>query len=114
MELLDELPEAIQWSEGMLLSPQHMQQNDIYWQRQFSHLFALMQPHGWGLADLAFDESARTGRAFRYASRSAPSWLDASCAVRAIRGKRTRPCPGDGATRRLYRSRPGTRRRNRR
>ena len=58
MTLLDELPEAIQWSEGMLLSPQHLQQNDIYWQRQFRHLFALTQPDGWGLADLAYDEAA--------------------------------------------------------
>lgn len=65
MELLDELPEAIQWSEGMLLSPQHMQQNDIYWQRQFRHLFSLMQPDGWGVVDLAHDEAALAKQVIR-------------------------------------------------
>lgn len=54
----DPLPEALQWSEGMLLSPQHFQQNDIYWERRLRHLMGQLQPHYWGLLDLAVDRSA--------------------------------------------------------
>src|SRR5262245_60543582 len=52
MEIPTQLPEAIQWSEGMLLSPQHLQQNDIYWQQQLCHVFASVQPNYWGVVDL--------------------------------------------------------------
>ncbi|MFO6419208.1 type VI secretion system baseplate subunit TssK [Hylemonella sp. W303a] len=58
MQLIDSLPEAVQWTEGMLLSPQHFQQQDIYWQSQLQHLLALQQPHGWGLVSLEFDPAA--------------------------------------------------------
>jgi len=54
----DPLPEALQWSEGMLLTPQHFQQNDIYWERRLRHLMGQLQPHYWGLLDLAVDRSA--------------------------------------------------------
>lgn len=54
----DPLPEALQWSEGMLLTPQHFQQSDIYWERRLRHLMAQLQPHYWGLLDLALDRAA--------------------------------------------------------
>ncbi|NDI84154.1 type VI secretion system baseplate subunit TssK [Undibacterium crateris] len=43
------LPDAVQWSEGMLLSPQHLQQNDIYWHEQLRHRLSCITPHYWGL-----------------------------------------------------------------
>ncbi|HYD80200.1 MAG TPA: type VI secretion system baseplate subunit TssK [Paucimonas sp.] len=46
------LPDAVQWSEGMLLSPQHLQQNDIYWHRHLGHRLACVTPHYWGLRAL--------------------------------------------------------------
>jgi type VI secretion system protein ImpJ len=55
MEITSALPEPIQWSEGMLLSPQHLQQNDIYWQERLRHALACVQPNYWGLIDLAIN-----------------------------------------------------------
>lgn len=52
----DPLPDALLWSEGMLLAPQHMQQNDIYWQRQLLHQRMLPGPHYWGIVDVVFDK----------------------------------------------------------
>lgn len=43
------LPDAVQWSEGMLLSPQHFQQNDIYWHQHLRHRLQAVTPHYWGL-----------------------------------------------------------------
>lgn len=65
MQLIDSLPEAVQWTEGMLLSPQHFQQQDIYWQAQLRHLLALQQPHAWGLVTLEFDSAALTQHVLR-------------------------------------------------
>ncbi|MBB3228074.1 type VI secretion system protein ImpJ [Luteibacter sp. Sphag1AF] len=49
------LPEAVSWSEGMLLSPQHFQQNDIFWNQLLQQRLALLQPYGWGVLDMALD-----------------------------------------------------------
>jgi type VI secretion system protein ImpJ len=49
------LPQAISWSEGMLLSPQHFQQSDIYWGRVLHHYMSVMQPWCWGVQDMAVD-----------------------------------------------------------
>ncbi|WP_338847057.1 type VI secretion system baseplate subunit TssK [Massilia sp. W12] len=46
------LPEAIQWSEGMLLSPQHFQQNDIYWHQHLRHRIRSLQPYSHGVLQL--------------------------------------------------------------
>lgn len=40
------------WHEGMLLAPQHFQQNDIYWQHQLCQTMAQLQPYYWGLFEL--------------------------------------------------------------
>ncbi|HEX8963537.1 MAG TPA: type VI secretion system baseplate subunit TssK [Rhodocyclaceae bacterium] len=52
------LPDPLQWSEGMLLSPQHFQQNDIRWHQQLLRRTACLRPDYWGLLDLAFDQTA--------------------------------------------------------
>lgn len=49
------VPEAVSWSEGMLLSPQHFQQNDIYWHALLRHHVAVAQPDFWGVIELAID-----------------------------------------------------------
>lgn len=49
------LPDMVQWSEGMLLSPQHLQQNDLYWQEQMRFRLQQAAPHGWGLVSLELD-----------------------------------------------------------
>jgi type VI secretion system protein ImpJ len=52
MTALTSLPDAIQWSEGMLLSPQHFQQNDNYWQQHLRHRLQALTPHYWGVLQL--------------------------------------------------------------
>ncbi|OIO59457.1 MAG: hypothetical protein COX57_02840 [Alphaproteobacteria bacterium CG_4_10_14_0_2_um_filter_63_37] len=47
--------DAVQWSEGMLLGPQHLQQSDLYWQRQQLHLSARNHPYFWGVLRLGID-----------------------------------------------------------
>ena len=46
------------WSEGMLLRPQHFQQQDrfLYHVARFRH--DQLTPHGYGIVELAFDEQA--------------------------------------------------------
>ncbi|MBL8511021.1 MAG: type VI secretion system baseplate subunit TssK [Betaproteobacteria bacterium] len=49
------LTEAVQWWEGMMLSPQHFQQNDIYWHRYLAYRMAAASPHAWGVQKLTID-----------------------------------------------------------
>lgn len=49
------LPDAVQWSEGMLLSPQHFQQNDIHAQAMMQQRLASLTPHVWGVRHLKLD-----------------------------------------------------------
>ena len=57
------IDDPLLWTEGMLLTPQHLQQNDLYWERQSLHQMQQLQPWYWGLQDLALDRSdLETGR----------------------------------------------------
>lgn len=58
MESTTRLPDAVQWSEGMLLSPQHLQQNDIYWHEHLRHRLDCITPHYWGVGQLALDHAS--------------------------------------------------------
>lgn len=49
------LPDPVRWSEGMLLSPQHLQQDSLYWQAQARRQLDGVSPHLWGVRALAFD-----------------------------------------------------------
>lgn len=51
----DYLTEPLSWNEGMLLSPQHFQQNDIYWHEQLAHRTRCLRPYAWGLWDLEIE-----------------------------------------------------------
>lgn len=52
------LPDAVQWSEGLLLSPQHLQQNDIYWHEHLRHRLSRITPHYWGVSKLVIDRAS--------------------------------------------------------
>jgi type VI secretion system protein ImpJ len=49
------LPAPVNWSEGMVLSPQHFQQDQIFWETQIQALRSTISPHCWGLIQLEFD-----------------------------------------------------------
>lgn len=49
------LPNPIHWSEGMLLSPQHLQQHDIANQAYLNLRMALASPHATGVSTLLID-----------------------------------------------------------
>lgn len=51
------LPEALLWSEGMLLSPQHFQQQEIHLQAQLHQRLAGLSPYAWGLRHLRLDQA---------------------------------------------------------
>lgn len=46
---------AIQWYEGMLLSPQHFQQQELRWHQLTSIHLNHLSAHHWGTIDLEFD-----------------------------------------------------------
>ncbi|ASP39828.1 hypothetical protein CHH28_14605 [Bacterioplanes sanyensis] len=52
------IPNPICWHQGMLLSPQHFQQNHLYWEEQLRQRLSLLQPHYWGVGELVIDEAA--------------------------------------------------------
>lgn len=46
------------WTEGTLLCPQHMQQQDRYHEQQLAARLAVVAPHAWGVLTLRFDLAA--------------------------------------------------------
>ena len=59
-KLLD-LPELIEWHEGMLLTPQHFQQLSTRGELLTQFLTTMTTPFGWGVIDLKIDEAALSG-----------------------------------------------------
>jgi type VI secretion system protein ImpJ len=51
-----DIPYGIQWSEGLLLSPQHFQQNDRFWQARLRYLIECANPDFVGVRSLELDE----------------------------------------------------------
>lgn len=49
------LPDAIQWAEGMLLTPQHFQQNDIHWHAVLQQRLLAVTPYAWGIRHMRID-----------------------------------------------------------
>ncbi len=58
MDASARIPEPLQWYEGMLLTPQHFQQSDIYWHSLMRHIMMQLEPHYWGLIDVDLDDAA--------------------------------------------------------
>ncbi|MGD0838478.1 MAG: type VI secretion system baseplate subunit TssK [Polyangia bacterium] len=50
--------ERVVWSEGMLVSPQHLQQADLYHERMLEARIAASTPLGWGITALDIDVGA--------------------------------------------------------
>ncbi len=53
------------WSEGLLLSPHHFQQSDLYHEAQLAERMALAHPYGWGIRELDIDSDALRRGEFR-------------------------------------------------
>lgn len=45
------------WLEGMFVRPQHFQQHDRWIEHRLERRTAPLSPYGWGISELAFDES---------------------------------------------------------
>ncbi|MDR2443003.1 MAG: type VI secretion system baseplate subunit TssK [Deltaproteobacteria bacterium] len=50
------LPEKVVWSEGMMLRPQHFQQQDRYLAAQIQRRMLLLSHYPWGLSEFQIDE----------------------------------------------------------
>lgn len=55
MSQLTQLPLSVCWYEGMLLSPQHFQQNHIYWESQVQNAVLNSAPYRWGVIRMSID-----------------------------------------------------------
>jgi type VI secretion system protein ImpJ len=55
---LFDIPLAVQWHEGMLLSPQHFQQESARFSALVAYHFRLARPDAYGLLSLKIDEAA--------------------------------------------------------
>lgn len=53
-----DIPDAIQWHEGMLLSPQHFQQADLRSEVLRAYLLQAAAPYPWGVARIRIDQAA--------------------------------------------------------
>ncbi|MEM9556805.1 MAG: type VI secretion system baseplate subunit TssK [Acidobacteriota bacterium] len=51
-------PDSVRWEEGMLLSPQHFQQQDLYRDALLGVHTRLLAPYHWGALTLEVDEEA--------------------------------------------------------
>jgi type VI secretion system protein ImpJ len=52
------VPQRVVWSEGMLVSPQHFQQQDLYHERLVDERIAALSPYRWGVVALDIDAGA--------------------------------------------------------
>ena len=59
------VPDAIQWHEGMLLTPQHFQQAGLRSEALLSYQLALAAPYHWGVTRSVVDSTALVGGAYR-------------------------------------------------
>ena len=48
-------PQRVVWSEGMLVSPQHLQQQDLYHERLLDQRIAALSPYPWGVVSVIVD-----------------------------------------------------------
>jgi type VI secretion system protein ImpJ len=63
--LADEIPQAIQWHEGMLLAPQHFQQNASRQELLVQYGLLLASPYAWGVRRLSIDTRLLSTGTFR-------------------------------------------------
>ena len=51
-------PQRVVWSEGMLVSPQHLQQQDLYHEHLMDERIAAVTPYRWGVVSIEIDAAA--------------------------------------------------------
>lgn len=82
-----DIPDAIQWHDGMLLSPQHFQQQVGRWEALLQAAIIGLNSHAWGLRHLRLDTNALPAGQFRVRQLEAlfpdgtPVWYDAADAA---------------------------------
>ncbi len=55
--------QRVVWSEGMFMSPHHMQQLDLYHENLLDLRLGAVEPYPWGVVSVEFDmEALRAGR----------------------------------------------------
>ena len=59
-------PQRVVWAEGMLMSPNHMQQLDAYHEELLASRLRALTPHDWGVVSLQIDKRALDGGQFRF------------------------------------------------
>jgi type VI secretion system protein ImpJ len=60
-----QIPEAIQWHEGMLLAPQHLQQLSLRSESLVHYYLQAVCPFFWGVRELEIDQKLLVGGVFR-------------------------------------------------
>ncbi len=63
--LADEIPQPIQWHEGMLLVPQHFQQNSWRQEMLVQYSALLVSPYCWGVRHMKLDVKVLSGGTLR-------------------------------------------------
>jgi type VI secretion system protein ImpJ len=58
-------PQRVVWTEGMLVSPQHMQQQDLYHERLLDERVSALAPYRWGVVAAEIDAGALGGDQLR-------------------------------------------------
>jgi type VI secretion system protein ImpJ len=51
-------PQRVVWAEGMLVAPQHLQQQDLYHERLLDRRIAALAPYPWGVVSVELDAGA--------------------------------------------------------
>ena len=60
-----EIPESVQWHEGLLLTPQHFQQLSLRHETLLQYVAASIAPFNWGVRYLKVDPASLAGGMFR-------------------------------------------------
>ncbi|HKG13187.1 MAG TPA: type VI secretion system baseplate subunit TssK [Pyrinomonadaceae bacterium] len=60
-----EIPESIQWHEGLLLTPQHFQQMSLRQESLLQYVAGAIAPFGWGVRRFGWDAAALAGGLLR-------------------------------------------------
>ncbi|HVF44454.1 MAG TPA: type VI secretion system baseplate subunit TssK [Pyrinomonadaceae bacterium] len=60
-----EIPESIQWHEGLLLTPQHFQQMSLRHESLLQYVAGAIAPFGWGVRRFGWDAAALAGGVLR-------------------------------------------------
>ncbi|MDT7687894.1 MAG: type secretion system protein ImpJ [Acidobacteriota bacterium] len=79
-----QIPEAIQWHEGLLLTPQHFQQFSLRQETLLQYVAASLAPFGWGVRYFKVDQASLVGGMLRVLEIEAvmPDSLVVSCGAR--------------------------------